>query len=48
MVDPEHQYVNVFDLVGEKFVHRKMYADNEPVPVGIFEGFSIDFVRVFG
>lgn len=47
IVDPIHEYVIVFDLVSEKFVNRKMYAHDEPVPVGIFDGFSIDFPQVF-
>ncbi len=39
--------VAVFDLVTEKYQNRKIYSNDEMIPVGILEGLEIDLVKVF-
>ena len=48
IVDPVHLMVQVFDLLNDKFVWRGNYVKEDLIPVGIFEGFSIDSDAVFG
>ena len=47
IVDPEHLMVQVFDLIDDKFAWRNNYVKEDLIPVGIFEGFSIDTNPLF-
>jgi len=47
IVDPEHLMVQVFDLIDDKFAWRSNYVKEDLIPVGIFEGFSIDTNPLF-
>ena len=42
IVDPVHLMIQVFDLLNDKFTWRGNYVKEDLIPVGIFEGFSID------
>ena len=39
--------VAVYDLVGEKYQYRKIYSNDEMVPVGIFKDLEIDLTKIF-
>ncbi len=47
VVSTAQQYLQVFDLINEKFVYRATYLNDDQIPVGIFEGFSIDGGKLF-
>ena len=47
IVYPEYFQVQVFDLINDKFVSRCTYVKEDLIPVGIFEGFSIDTIPLF-
>ncbi len=46
-MSPEYQYIQVFDLVNEKFQLRKTYLKDDPAPVGIFNDLVINTTLVF-
>lgn len=47
IVYPEYFQVSVYELSNEKFVWRDNYVREEMIPMGIFEGFSIDSENMF-
>ena len=47
VVYPAYFQVQVFDLINDKFVSRCTYVKEDLIPVGIFEGFSIDTNPLF-
>ncbi len=47
VVYPEYFQVQVFDLINDKFISRGFYVKEDLIPVGIFEGFSIDTNLLF-
>ena len=47
IIDPESFVVNVFELINDKFVFRLLYEKEDLIPVGIFEGFSINSGKIF-
>ena len=47
IVYPGEETVSVFDLVNQKFVLRKMYSNDDIVPVNVLQGFSINLQNVF-
>ena len=47
VISPIYEMVQVFDLINEKFVLRNNYVKEDMIPVGIFEGFSIDSNSMF-
>ncbi len=47
IVDPVHLMIQVFDLLNDKFAWRSNYVKEDLIPVGIFEGFSIDTDALF-
>lgn len=47
VVYPEYEQVDVFDLVGDKFLFRGFYTKGDKIPVGIFDGFCVDSDEVF-
>jgi len=47
IVDPTHMIVQVFDLVNDTFVWRSNYVKEDLIPVGIFNGFTIDTNSLF-
>lgn len=47
IVYPEYWQIQVFDLIGDSFVLRDMYMDEEKIPVGIFNDLLIDTEKVF-
>ena len=47
IIYPAYFQVSVFDLKDEKFVWRDTYVQDEMIPVGIFDGFSIDSDNMF-
>ena len=47
VVYPAYFQVQVFDLINDKFVSRGFYVKEDLIPVGIFEGFSIDTNPLF-
>ncbi len=47
IVYPAYFQVSVFDLKDEKFVWRDSYVQEDMIPVGIFDGFSIDSDNMF-
>ena len=47
IVYPEYFQLQVFDLKDDKFVWRSNYVKDDLIPVGIFEGFSININSMF-
>ena len=47
IVQPGDQNILVFDLVDEKYKLRKIYTNEDEVPIGIHPGGSVDFREVF-
>lgn len=47
VVSTAQLYVQVFDLIDEKFVYRATYHNDDQMPVGIFPGFAIDGGNLF-
>jgi len=47
IVYPEYFQIHVFDLINDKFVNRGTYVQEDFIPVGVFEGFSIDTDAIF-
>ena len=47
IIFPEYLQVQVFDLVNDKFTLRAIYANDEQIPVKVFDGFSIDSKAIF-
>lgn len=47
IVYPEYWQIQVFDLIGDSFVLRDMYMDEEKIPAGIFNDLLIDTEKVF-
>ena len=47
IVDPTHFSVQVFELINDKFTFRSFYTNEDLIPVGIFEDFTIDSNKMF-
>lgn len=47
VVFPEYMQIQVYDLVNEKYALRNTYYNEELVPVGIFDDFSINTADIF-
>jgi len=47
IVYPVYLQVHVYDLVNEKYALRKIYLDDEKIPVKVISGFSIDASAIF-
>ena len=42
VVYPEYFQIQVFDLINDKFISRCTYVKEDLIPIGIFDGFTID------
>ena len=47
VVSPAYLSVAVYDLVNDAFKLRDTYFEGDEIPVGIFEGFSVDAKKLF-
>ncbi len=47
IVSPIHEFVQVYQLVNDKFILNDTYYKDDKIPVGIFAGFEIDSSKMF-
>ena len=47
VVDPENRLVHVYKLINGFYSGVEIFETAEPIPVGLFPGFTIDLSRVF-